>query len=106
MVEIFVNLKRYDVPKNFGGICPELDPNKWIESIIGKTIEFGLGKSDEVHLTFLLPESLLMSAMKEVKRYPQLAQVNQLLWRLYNIPVAVNAAPTEEAGETYSIIET
>jgi len=71
MVEIFVNLKRFDVPRKFGGVCPELDPNKWIESVIRKTIEFGLGKSDKAHLTFLLPESLLLSAMKEMRRYPQ-----------------------------------
>jgi len=71
MVEIFVNLKRFDVPKKLGGICPEADPSKWIESIIRKTIEFGLGKSDKAHLTFLLPESLLLSAMKEMRRYPQ-----------------------------------
>ena len=51
MIEIFVNLKRFDVPKKFGGVCHEADSSKWIESIIGKTVEFGLGKSDRVHLT-------------------------------------------------------
>ena len=55
---------------------------------------------------FLEQRRIIIDDRIEVKRYPQLAQVNQLLWRLYNIPVAVNAAPTEEAGETYSIIET
>lgn len=71
MVEIFVNLKRFDVPKELGGICTEADPTKWIASIIRKTIEFGLGKSDKVHLTFLLPESLLIPAIKEVRLYPR-----------------------------------
>jgi triosephosphate isomerase len=70
MVEIFVNLKRFDVPKKAGGICSQKDPTIWIESIIRKTIKFGFGKSDKVHLTFLLPESLLISAMKEIKRHP------------------------------------
>jgi len=71
MVEIFVNLKRFDVPKKLGGICPEADPSQWVASVIRKTIEFGLGKSDKVHLTFLLPESLLIPAMKEIKLCPQ-----------------------------------
>ena len=70
MVEIFVNLKRFDVPKKLGGVCREADSSKWIESIIGKTIEFGLGKSDRVHLTYLLPESLLIPAIEVMKAYP------------------------------------
>lgn len=70
MAEIFVNLKRFDVPKKLGGVCREADSSKWIESIIGKTIEFGLGKSDRVHLTYLLPESLLIPAIEVMKAYP------------------------------------
>ena len=71
MIEIFVNLKRFDVPKKFGGVCHEADSSKWIESIIRKTVEFGLGKSDKVHLTYLLPESLLIPAVKVMTAYPQ-----------------------------------
>ena len=71
MIEIFVNLKRFDVPKKFGGVCHEADSSKWIESILRKTVEFGLGKSDKVHLTYLLPESLLIPAVKVMTAYPQ-----------------------------------
>lgn len=70
MAEIFVNLKRFDVPQNLGGVCPDSDPAKWIEAIIEKSVEFGLGKSDQVHLTYLLPESLLIAALAVKKRYP------------------------------------
>ncbi len=71
MAEIFVNLKRFDVPKKSGGICPQTDPEKWIQSVIAKTIEFGLGKSERVHLTYLLPESLLIPALKAKNEFPR-----------------------------------
>jgi triosephosphate isomerase len=76
MAEIFVNLKRFDVPKKLGGVCQEPNPAKWIESIIKKSVEFGLGKSDQVHLTYLLPESLLMAALTARKRYPHIETKN------------------------------
>jgi triosephosphate isomerase len=71
MAEIFVNLKRFDVPKKSGGICPQTDPEEWIQSVIAKTIEFGLGKSELVHLTYLLPESLLIPALKAKNKFPR-----------------------------------
>ncbi|MGD2269840.1 MAG: triose-phosphate isomerase [Desulfobacterales bacterium] len=69
MAEIFVNLKRFDVPKKFGGICPQADPEEWIQSVITKTIEFGLGKSERLHLTYLLPESLLIPALRTKNKF-------------------------------------
>ena len=69
MAEIYVNLKRFDVPKSYGGLCPESNSAKWIESIIGKTIKFGLGSSENVHLVYLLPESLLIPALTALKKY-------------------------------------
>ncbi|MFC1535176.1 triosephosphate isomerase, partial [Thermodesulfobacteriota bacterium] len=71
MVEIFVNLKRFEVPKKIGGVCPETNPKKWIESILEKSVGFGLGKSDKVHLTYLLPELLVIPALEKVKTYPK-----------------------------------
>jgi len=71
MVEIFVNLKRFEVSKKLGGICPEPNSKKWIEFVIEEVIESGLGKSDKVHLTFLLPESLLIPALEKMKGYAQ-----------------------------------
>ena len=71
MAQIFVNLKRFDVPKKLGGICPQADSEKWIQSVVSKTIEFGLGKSERVHLTYLLPESLLIAALKTKNKFPE-----------------------------------
>lgn len=71
MVEIFVNLKRFEVPKKIGGVCTEENTKKWIESVIEKTVGFGLGKSDKVHLTYLLPELLIIPALEKVKSYPK-----------------------------------
>jgi len=71
MAQIFVNLKRFDVPKQLGGICPQADSEKWIQSVISNTIEFGLGKSERVHLTYLLPESLLIAALKTKNKFPE-----------------------------------
>ncbi len=62
MKEIFVNLKRFDVPKSKGGICTFDNAKKWIEWIITESIKAGLGKLDNMEVTFLLPESLIISA--------------------------------------------
>ena len=51
MVQIFVNLKRFDVPKKLGGVCREADSSKWIESIIRKTIEYAKGYGLKVRYT-------------------------------------------------------
>lgn len=70
MTEIFVNLKRFDVPRKLGGVCPEKSPEKWIRSVFQRVIELGMGDSSSVHLTFFLPEALILPAIDEVRRYP------------------------------------
>jgi len=42
--DIFVNLKRFDVSRNIGGICTKEDPKEWIEWVIDESISNGLGK--------------------------------------------------------------
>ena len=69
MTYIFVNLKRFDVPKNLGGICPVDDPQQWIESVIDESVQFGLGQLDGTMVTYLLPEALLISAMNRLKNH-------------------------------------
>lgn len=66
--EIFVNLKRFDVPVSRGGICPEEHPADWIRSVIRRTVELGLGRNPDVWLTYLLPESLLFVALEELDK--------------------------------------
>lgn len=62
MKKIFVNLKRFDVPRSKGGICNFDNSKEWIEWIIGESIKAGLGKLDNMDVTFLLPESLIKVA--------------------------------------------
>lgn len=71
MKEIYVNLKRFDVPKEMGGICPEKNPVDWIKSTVSKTIEEGLGNIPGVSVTYFLPEALLVPAFHELSQYSE-----------------------------------
>jgi triosephosphate isomerase len=70
MRNIFVNLKRFDVPKRLGGICPIENPQEWIEQVIDQSVQLGLGQLDGVTVTYLLPEALLLSAINHLKKHP------------------------------------
>lgn len=70
MKEIFVNLKRFDVPSRLGGICPSNNPKDWIEQIIGESVSQGLGELEGMTVTYLLPESLIISANEKKGSYP------------------------------------
>ena len=66
MSRIFVNLKRFDVPRALGGICPQDDPELWIRRVIRETLSLGVGALEGVELTYLLPEALLIPARAEL----------------------------------------
>ena len=70
MREIFVNLKRFDVPKSLGGICPFDNPKDWIEWVVDESVKYGLGKLEDIRLTYLLPEALLIPAIEKLASYP------------------------------------
>jgi triosephosphate isomerase len=70
MVEIFVNLKRFDVPRSLGGICPNENPQDWIESVIDDSVQSGLGTLQNTRVTYLLPEALLLSAINRLSSHP------------------------------------
>ncbi|MCG8515286.1 MAG: triose-phosphate isomerase [Halanaerobiales bacterium] len=70
MKEILVNLKRFDVPRKKGGICPFDNPEDWINSVIEKTVRLGLGEISDISLTFFLPEALIISAVNKLKQSP------------------------------------
>ncbi len=57
MNSFFVNLKRFDIPKEYGGICLVDDLCKCIENIIEDTARFGIGKMDNTSLTYIQPSS-------------------------------------------------
>ena len=71
MSKIFVNLKRFDVPKKSGGLCPIEDPLVWIESVIDKSVELGLGMHHDLHMIYLLPEGLVPTAIQQLAAHPQ-----------------------------------
>ncbi len=64
MNQIFVNLKRFEVSKRLGGLCPVENPVEWIASVIERACELGLGSLTDTRLTFMLPEGLLPSAVQ------------------------------------------
>ena len=51
MRQIFVNLKRFDVPVSMGGICPKEDTVAWTRDVIDAAVEAGLGPVSYTHLT-------------------------------------------------------
>ena len=67
MKYIFVNLKRFDVPAEYGGVNRISDPARWAETIIGKTGP-GLGKY-EAAFTFFFPEAHVMQAAAAASKY-------------------------------------
>ena len=70
MKQIFVNLKRFDVPRKLGGVCPMDDPMAWIESVIAQSVDLGLGAHENLALTYLLPEGLVPSAARCLAQFP------------------------------------
>ena len=71
MKHIFVNLKRFDVPRHMGGICPKDHPVEWIEEVMDQCVSLELGTMKGINLTFLLPEALVLPAIKRLKAYPE-----------------------------------
>ena len=71
MKEIFVNLKRFDVPRELGGVCSSNHPKAWIENIIEKSIELGMGNLPNMQLVYMLPEALLIPAVEKLESYSE-----------------------------------
>lgn len=70
MNDIFVNLKRFDVPREMGGVCNRTNPKEWIEGIIEASVQNGLGQLTNMEVTFLLPEGLIISANDTLSSFP------------------------------------
>jgi triosephosphate isomerase len=70
MIEIQINLKRFDIPRELGGICPFSKPQEWIELVIEESIKCRLGNTKNLHVTYLLPEALILSAANKLKTFP------------------------------------
>lgn len=70
MAQIFVNLKRFEVSRRVGGLCPVDDPQAWIAGVMDQTVALGLGRLPQTALTYLLPEGLLATAARALAEYP------------------------------------
>jgi triosephosphate isomerase len=73
---IFVNLKRFDVPRKLGGICPEDDPGEWIQKVISESVSQHLGGYEEVHLIFFPAEALLLRSVQVLQSYSKTERGN------------------------------
>lgn len=70
MQYIFVNLKRFDVPRSLGGVCPVAESDEWIRSVLSQCADFGLGQLSDYEVSFFLPESLLVTAVRHRESLP------------------------------------
>jgi triosephosphate isomerase len=70
MKEIYVNLKRFDVPKRLGGLCPRDNPIEWIADVVRNSVELGMGSHPGLQLVYLLPEGLIFGAMQALTSFP------------------------------------
>ena len=70
MRQIFVNLKRFEVPRSKGGLCPLEDPLAWIEFVITESVVIGLGQQTGLRLVYLLPEGLIAVAARKLDEFP------------------------------------
>ncbi len=70
MKQIFVNLKRFDVARSMGGVCPVDSPKEWIQWVMEESVKNGLGRLDGIEVAFLLPEALIIPAVDKLNGYP------------------------------------
>ncbi|MFU0831425.1 MAG: Triosephosphate isomerase [Oscillospiraceae bacterium] len=70
MINIFVNLKRFDVPRDKGGVCPSEHPGKWIEGVMKDSVALGIGSDPDVDVVYLVPEALILPAQETLKQFP------------------------------------
>lgn len=77
MKKFFVNLKRFDIPRSMGGICASDDSKRWIQGIMDESVKLGLGRLGAADITYLLPESLIISAYERLSSYSE-EEVNSI----------------------------
>lgn len=79
MKQIFVNLKRFEVPRRSGGVCPMTDPGEWIQEVMEKSILSGLGSVEDLEVIYFLPEALILTAVKKLTGFPEEKRKNLYL---------------------------
>ncbi|EHJ4130758.1 triosephosphate isomerase [Escherichia fergusonii] len=68
--QIHINLKRFDVLHNQGGLCPDGDAQVWVQRTLQRIIDLGWGRHPQLHLTVYLPDLLLSAAVALLRRNP------------------------------------
>ena len=63
MNRIFVNLKRFEVPREQGGVCPAENPYEWIQTVMISAARINFDAFSEIQLVYILPEGLIHSAL-------------------------------------------
>lgn len=71
MKKIFINLKRFDVPRDKGGVCPKENPEDWIEEVMKQTVDLGIGLYKNMDIVYFVPEALIVPAQKALSRYSE-----------------------------------
>ena len=71
MKKIFVNLKRFEVSKEKGGICPMENPIEWTKWVVDESIKLNLGNIDNVFVCYFLPEATLYTGLSTLNSYPE-----------------------------------
>ncbi len=67
-MKLFVNLKRFDVPRSLGGVSEAEDPESWSEQIFAGTEQAGIYDLDDLSVVFLLPEAALPAARLRIAK--------------------------------------
>lgn len=70
MKNIFINLKRFDVPREKGGVCPSERPGEWIAEVMRDSAELGIGSYPDVDVVYFVPEALILPAQEALGRFP------------------------------------
>ncbi|MEA4900671.1 triose-phosphate isomerase family protein [Desulfitobacterium sp.] len=76
MKEIFINLKRFDVPRSKGGVCPRDNAKEWIEEVISESMKLGIGSLENVNVVYMVPEALIIPAQEKLREYPENMRAN------------------------------
>ncbi len=63
----FVDLKRFEVAGEYGGICRDPDPVSWAKRLVKRSVELGLDRRGDIDLTYYFPESCIVPALEAVR---------------------------------------
>ena len=67
---ILINLKRFEVSRERGGVCPSDNPVVWIKETIQSIVDTGWGKNDKINLSVFVPDILLHTAIEQLQSNP------------------------------------